>query len=80
MSAPKRARPKYRVVFRRGSTALKCVILAAILLCTFCLMFLRGRILKEQALAESLRSQASQLQQENEKLQLEMEQLDTVES
>ena len=80
MSAPQRNRPKYRVIFRRGSTALKCVILAAILVCTFCLMFLRGQIMKEQSLEASLRSEAAQLQQENEKLQNELKQLGTVES
>ena len=80
MTAPKRTGYRYRVVFRRGSTALKCVILAAILIGTFCLMFLRGQILKEQALAESLRDQAVALQQENQKLEENTRDLDTVES
>jgi cell division protein FtsB len=43
-------------------------------------MFLRGRILKEQALAESLRDQAVALQQENQKLEENTRDLDTVES
>ena len=80
MAPEKKARPKYRVVYRRASTALKCIVLAAILLCTFCLMFLRGRILKEEAAAEALRTQAAGLQQDNEMLQQELDQLGTVES
>ena len=80
MATPKRTRPKYRVVYRRASTVLKCVVLAAILLCTVCLMFLRGQILKEEAAAEALRTQAAALQQDNEKLEKELKQLGTVES
>lgn len=80
MSTPKRTRPKYRVVYRRASTTLKCVVLAAILLCTFCLMFLRIRILREEAEAEALHDHAAALQQDNEKLQGELYQLGTVES
>lgn len=80
MSTPRKTRPKYRVVYRRASTTLKCVVLAAILLCTVCLMFLRGQLLKEKAETEALRSQAAALQQDNEKLQRELDQLGTVES
>jgi len=80
MAAPKKSRPKFRLVYRRSSTLLKCVVLAAIVLCTVCLMLLRGQILEEKAEAERLRSQAAALQQENQKLEERIGQLDTVES
>lgn len=78
MAAPKR--PRFRLVYRRSPTALKCVVLAAIVLCTVCLMFLRGRILEEKAAAERLRTQAAALQQENQQLAEDIEDLGTVES
>lgn len=80
MAAPKRTGTKFRLVYRRSTTALKCVVLAAIILCTVCLMFLRGRILEEKAEAQRLRTQAAALQQENQQLAEELESLDTVES
>ena len=78
MAAPKKSRPKFRLVYRRSSTLLKCVVLAAIVLCTVCLMFLRGRLLSEKAQGSDLRAQAAELERENEKLQKDTEDLDTV--
>lgn len=78
MAEPQKKRRKFRLVYRRSSTALKCVVLAAIILCTVCLMFLRGRLLSEKAQSSDLRTQAAELERENEKIRKDTEDLDTV--
>ncbi len=69
---------RIRLVYRRSSTLLKCVVLTAIVLCTICLMALRGAIVENQKQAESLRQQAAALEKENERLELYISELNTV--
>ena len=69
---------RIRLVYRRSSTLLKCVVLASIVLCTICLMALRGAIIENQKQAESLRQQAAALEKENERLELYISELNTV--
>lgn len=71
---------RIRLVYRRSSTLLKCVVLTALILCTICLMALRGSILEAQAAAEVLRSQAAQLEEENAALTQHIAELGTVQS
>lgn len=70
---------RIRLVYRRSSTLLKCVVLTTIVLCTICLMVLRGAILEEQNKAEELRKEAAQLEQKNKRLEQYMSELGTVE-
>lgn len=76
MAAPNR--PRFRLVYRKSPLALKCVLLAAIVLCTVCLMFLRGKLLEKKAEAAGLQAQAAALQQENDRLTQQKDQRDTV--
>ena len=80
MAAQKKTTSRIRLVYRRSSLLLKCVVLTAIILCTVCLMALRGSILTAQAEAEALRGQAAVLQQENQHLESDIAQLGTVQS
>lgn len=70
---------RIRLVYRRSSTLLKCVVLTTIVLSTICLMVLRGAILEEQDKAEDLRKEAAQLEQKNKRLEQYMSELGTVE-
>lgn len=67
-----------RLVYQRSSPLLKCVVLTAIVVCTFCLLFLRSEILKTQAETDSARHQAADLEQENNKLKKHISELGTV--
>ena len=80
MTAQKKPASRFRLVYRRSSVLLKCVVLTAIILCTVCLMALRGSILDARAEAETLRGQAAALEQENQQLQEDINQLGTVQS
>lgn len=80
MAVPKKSLSRIRLVYRRSSTLLKCVVLTAIILCTVCLMVLRSSILEEKAEAEDLRAQAAVLEQENQQLEVNIAELGTVES
>ncbi len=70
---------RIRLIYRRSSTLLKCVVLTTIVLSTICLMVLRGAILEEQNKAEDLRKEAAQLEQKNKRLEQYMSELGTVE-
>ena len=71
---------RVRLVFRRSSTLLKCVVLAAIVLSTAALLMLRASIREAQAEVEALRAQAAALENENEQLRQQIDQLGTVQS
>ena len=71
---------RVRLVFRRSSTLLKCVVLATIVLSTAALLTLRASVLEARAEAEALRAQAAALEQENEQLRQQIDQLGTVQS
>ena len=69
---------RIRLVYRRSSTLLKCVVLTAIVLSTVAILTLRSSIGQEQAKAEALRTQAAGLEQANGQLQQDIDQLGTV--
>lgn len=71
---------KIRLVYRRSSKLTKSVVLCAIVLSTVTLLTLRGELLKAQAQAEELRSQAAGLEQENQQLQESIDALGSLES
>lgn len=71
---------RIRLVYRRSSTLLKCVVLAAILLCTLTVITL-GLLRREtEKQAEVLRQEAAVLEQENQELRDKISILGTVES
>ena len=70
---------RIRLVHRRSSTLLKCVVLAAIVFSTVCLVALRVSIQQQRQKTEELRIQAAALEKRNERLKLYMSELNTVE-
>ena len=68
MSEKRGFRDKYRIVFRRSSPLLKCMILAVILLSIVTLLALRSGIMDARAETEANRQQAIALEQENQKI------------
>jgi len=71
---------KIRLVYRRSSKLTKSVVLCAIVLSTVTLLTLRGELLKAQARAEELRSQAAGLEQENQQLEESIDNLGSLDS
>ncbi len=71
---------RIRLVYRRSSTLLKCVVLAAILLSTAAMVTLRFTIRQFQDRQQQLALQAAQLEQENRTLTKNIAELGTVES
>lgn len=71
---------RIRVVYRHSSPLLKCVVLAALVLCTVCLIALRSQLLEEQAKKEQLRTEAATLEQRNAELEKMISELGTVQS
>lgn len=69
-----------RLVYRRSSTLLKCVVLAAIILSTAALIILRISIQTAQGQQADLQEQAAQLELENRILTQQIAELGTVES
>lgn len=80
MAAGRNPLSRIRLVYRRSSTLVKCVVLAALLLSTLALMVLRHAILQAEQQAEDLRQQAAILEQENRDLSRSIAQLGTVQS
>lgn len=74
--------PLYRIrlVYRRSSTLLKCVVLSAIVLCTAALLILRSTILETKEKEAELKSEAAALEQENEDISQDISQIGTIES
>lgn len=71
---------RIRLVYRRSSPLLKCVVLAAIVLSTAALLTLHFSIRQTHQQTDALRSQAAQLEQENQQLQQNIAQIGTVQS
>ena len=69
-----------RLVYRRSSTAVKCMVIAALVAGTAALLFLRGAIIRAEQQKEELRQQAAVLEQENKKLETAIGRLGTVQS
>ena len=71
---------RIRLVYRRSSTLLKCVVLATIVLSTAALIMLNVSINEVERRMELLRQQAAQLEWSNEELQAQIDELGTVKS
>ena len=80
MAAKKSFFSRIKLVYRPSSPLLKCVVIAAIVLSTICLMVLRGAILEFQQIEETLRQEGAMLTQENADLARRIEELGTVQS
>jgi cell division protein FtsL len=71
---------RIRLVYRRSSLLLKCVVLVAIILSTAALLTIRHSIRSSQQELEQLRNQAARLEQENQQLDQQTSELGTVDS
>lgn len=71
---------RIRLKYRHSSPLLKCVVLAAVVLSTICLMVIRSAMLENEAKENALRQEAAQLTQENQQLEQDTQQLGTVQS
>lgn len=71
---------RIRLVYRRSSILLKCVVLATIVLSTAALITLRASILEIETRTELLRSQAAELELSNQELQERIAELGTIQS
>ena len=70
---------RIRLVYRRSSTLLKCVVLTAIVVSTICLLALRGALVQVQEKTDALRSEAAELEQRNKRLEQYVSGIGTVE-
>ena len=71
---------RIRLVYRRSSPLLKCVVLATIVLCTATIITLNATIRGYQTRVDALRAQAAELQWSNAQLQEYISELGTVKS
>ena len=71
---------RIRLKYRHSSPLLKCIVLAAIVLSTICLMVIRSAILETEARTNALRQEAAQLTQENQQIEEDTQELGTVQS
>lgn len=69
-----------RLVYRRSSTLVKCVVLATIVLSTVALITLRAAVLDVQAKNQELKSEAAKLEEENRTLIEDMEKVGSQDS
>ena len=71
---------RIRLVYRRSSPLLKCVVLAAIVLATAALLTIHFSIRQTRQQTDALRAQAARLEQENRELKEYIAQAGTVQS
>ena len=71
---------RIRLVYRKSSPLLKCVVLATIVLCTVALVTLSITIRNTRRETDALRAQAAQLEEENQLLQQHIAELGTIQS
>lgn len=78
MSNRKNPFSRIRLVYRRSSTLLKCVVLAAIVLATAALLTIHFSIRQQQQDLQQLRTQASRIESSNQTYQERIAQAGTV--
>lgn len=71
---------RIRLVYRRSSTLVKCVVLTTLVLCTLALLLLRKEILDTKHQLQDTREKAAALERENDRLEQSISQLGTVQS
>lgn len=69
-----------RLVYKRSSLLVKCIVLAALVLSTAALLLLRGAILDAKQQEEAMRQEAIRLEQSNEALEEDISQMGSVQS
>ena len=69
---------RIRLVYRPSSLLLKCIVLATLVIVTVTLLVLRGGILKMQQSTDDMRKEAAALEAENQQLEQDMGQQNTV--
>ena len=69
---------QFRLVFRRSSMLLKCVVLTAVVLSAVTLVTVGAMTQQLQAQTQTYREQAALLEQDNQKLSVQISQLGTV--
>ena len=80
MNKTKNPLSRIRLVYRRSSPLLKCVVMAAIVLSTVAILTLRSTILELRESTDRLRQEAAGLEQENQTLEKSIAELGTVQS
>ena len=80
MTGVKNPLSRIRLVYRRSSTLLKCVVLGTIVVCTAALLVLRATLADQQQQQEDLRNQAAILEEENRELENRIDDLGSVQS
>ena len=71
---------RIRLIYKRSSTLAKVLVLSAVLLSTVTLLSLRSLILEAEAQNAAVLSQAAQMEQENAKLEQNIDSLGTLDS
>lgn len=69
-----------RLVYRRSSTLVKCVVLATIVLSTVALITLRAAVLDAKVKDQALKSEAAKLEDEIQALQEDLEKVGSQDS
>ncbi len=80
MTERKKPFSRIRLVYRRSSPLLKCVVLAAIVLATAALLTIHFSIRQTRQQTADLRAQAARLEQENRELKEQIALAGTVQS
>lgn len=80
MAAGKNPLTRIRLVCKPSSLAVKCIVLAALVLSTAALLLLRGAVSDAKQQQEAMRQEAIRLEQQNEDLDKDIAQLGTVQS
>lgn len=70
---------RIRLVYRRSSPLLKCIVAATLVLATVALLVIRGAILQYQSRLDALRKEAAALEAQNQQLEQDLGQQNTVE-
>ena len=80
MAGKKSIFSRIRLKYHRSSPLLKCIVLAALVLSTVCLLLLRSAIVENRKEEEALRKEAAQLSQENQQIEEDTQMLGTLPS
>ena len=80
MAKKKNPFSQVRLVYKRSSLLVKCIVLAALILSTAALLLLRGAILDAKQQEEAMRQEAIRLEQNNEDLEKDLSQMGSVQS
>ena len=80
MATHKKASRRFRLVYRRSSTIVKCVVLAALILSAIAILSIAFAMQNAKAEEEAKRQEAAFLEKENDNLNLDISGLGSLES